>query len=251
MFEQCMFADSLLETSWAHRSRRSLTALTSFGLQAIVVGLLMMIPILTTVGLPAARVLPTPVSWGAPPPPAPVHHERVTTLNQSNFVDHVLITPPSIPPRITQIDETTAPPQVSYNNVPGVEGGTGAGSDIGVWGALNDSAGRVTPTLAPPPSIPKHTFRTSSMLQGSLIRRVDPVYPPMARAARIQGPVLLAAVISKDGIIENLRTLSGHPMLVPAAISAVSQWRYKPYILNGEAIEVDTQITVNFVLGVN
>jgi len=87
------------------------------------------------------------------------------------------------------------------------------------------------------------------MLQGSLIRRVEPVYPPMARAARIQGPVVLAAVISKDGTIENLRTLSGHPMLVSAAISAVSQWRYKPYILNDEAIEVDTQITVNFVLG--
>ena len=87
------------------------------------------------------------------------------------------------------------------------------------------------------------------MLRGFLIRRVDPVYPPMAQAAHIQGTVLLEALISKDGTIENLRTISGHPMLVPAAISAVSQWRYKPYILNGEAIEVETQITINFVLG--
>jgi protein TonB len=89
------------------------------------------------------------------------------------------------------------------------------------------------------------------MLQGSLIRRVEPMYPPLARTARIQGPVILAAVISKAGAIENLRLISGHPMLVPAAIQAVSQWRYKPYILNDEAIEVETQITVNFVLAGN
>ena len=250
MFEQGMFADSLLETSWAHHSRRSLTTLTSFGVQAAVVGLLLMIPVLTTVGLPAARVLPTPVSWGAPPPPTPAHHERVTPINRSNFAGHILVAPFSIPPRVAHIEET-APPPVSYTNVAGVEGGTGNGSDEGVWRSLNSPAGQITPTLAPPPSVPKRTFRTSTMLQGSLIRRVEPVYPPVARAARIQGPVVLAAVISKAGTIENLRTLSGHPMLVSAAISAVSQWRYKPYILNGEAIEVDTQITVNFVLGGN
>jgi len=87
------------------------------------------------------------------------------------------------------------------------------------------------------------------MLEGSLIRRVQPIYPPLARTARIEGSVVLAAVISKEGTIEHVQALSGHPMLVPAAVAAVSQWRYKPYILNGEAIEVDTQITVNFILG--
>ena len=89
------------------------------------------------------------------------------------------------------------------------------------------------------------------MLEGSLIRRVQPVYPPLARNARIQGSVVLAAVISKAGTIENLTLITGHPMLVPAALQAVRQWRYRPYILNGEAIEVDTQITVNFILGQN
>ncbi len=101
-----------------------------------------------------------------------------------------------------------------------------------------------------PPTI-KREFRTSRMLEGSLIRRVQPVYPPLARSARIQGPVVLAAVISKDGTMENLKLISGHPMLVPAALQAVSQWRYRPYVLNGEAIEVETQITVNFILGGN
>jgi len=84
-----------------------------------------------------------------------------------------------------------------------------------------------------------------------LIRRVEPAYPIMAKTAHIQGPVVLAAVISKTGAIENLRLLSGHPLLVPSAIQAVSQWRYKPYILNNEAVEVETQITVNFVLSAN
>jgi protein TonB len=86
------------------------------------------------------------------------------------------------------------------------------------------------------------------MLQGSLVRRVDPVYPPLARSARIQGQVVLAAIISKAGTIQHLQVLSGHPMLVNAALEAVSQWRYRPYVLNGEVIEVETQITVNFKL---
>jgi protein TonB len=86
------------------------------------------------------------------------------------------------------------------------------------------------------------------MLEGSLIRRVQPIYPPLARSARVQGSVVLSALISKAGTIENLRALSGHPMLVAAAIEAVRQWRYRPYILNAEPIEVETQITVSFSL---
>jgi protein TonB len=80
---------------------------------------------------------------------------------------------------------------------------------------------------------------------------VQPVYPSLARNARIQGTVVLSAVISKAGTIENLRVVSGHPLLVTAAIEAVSQWRYRPYILNREPIEVETQIMVNFSLAGN
>jgi len=89
------------------------------------------------------------------------------------------------------------------------------------------------------------------MLEGSLIRRVQPVYPPLARSARIQGPVILVALISKAGAMEKVHALSGHPILVPAAIEAVRQWQYRPYILNGEPVEVETQITVNFLLSGN
>jgi periplasmic protein TonB len=85
--------------------------------------------------------------------------------------------------------------------------------------------------------------------QGFLVHQVKPVYPPLARQARIQGAVLLQAIIGKDGSIENLRLVSGHPMLAPAAIEAVRQWRYRPYTLNRAPVEVQTEITVNFVLG--
>ena len=78
--------------------------------------------------------------------------------------------------------------------------------------------------------------------------RVQPLYPPLARQARIQGQVVIRAVISRNGMIENLQVLTGHPMLVQAAIDAVKQWRYRPYVLNGEPVEVETQVTVKFLL---
>jgi len=121
--------------------------------------------------------------------------------------------------------------------------GAPAGLPVPISGSNPVMPARPAPTI--------RTFRKSTILEGSLIRRVQPVYPPLARMARIQGPVVVAAVISKEGVMERVQAISGHPMLVPAAVDAVSQWRYKPYILNGEAIEVETQITVNFVLGAN
>jgi protein TonB len=242
-----MFAESILETSWAQRTQRSWTTLTSFALQAAVLGALLTVSLMTTVGLPESRVLQPPISWGAPPPPLRnIAREHTTHLVQSNLSDNILIEPPSIPRQIRMIDEIEPPPQVSYNTTEGVDG-AGKGSRQGVWGVINQSLSHIAgPAL--PPAASKPTFRTSSMLQGSLVRRVDPVYPPLARSARVQGQVVLAAIISKAGTIQHLQVLSGHPMLVNAALDAVSQWRYRPYVLNGEVIEVETQITVNFKL---
>ncbi len=81
-----------------------------------------------------------------------------------------------------------------------------------------------------------------------MIHRAEPAYPALARTARIQGAVELQAVIGKEGRIERLQVLRGHPMLVKAAVEAVQQWRYRPYILNGEPVEVETHVTVNFSL---
>jgi protein TonB len=82
--------------------------------------------------------------------------------------------------------------------------------------------------------------------EGNLIRRIEPIYPPMAKVAHIQGEVILQAIISKTGTIENLRRVSGHPILSQAAMDAVKQWKYKPYLLNGEAVEVETTVQVTF-----
>jgi protein TonB len=87
------------------------------------------------------------------------------------------------------------------------------------------------------------------MREGMLVRRIEPRYPPAAIIARIEGPVKIKAIITREGIIKQAEVLSGSPLLVGAALEAIRQWRYRPYILNGEPVEVETEITVNFVLG--
>ena len=87
------------------------------------------------------------------------------------------------------------------------------------------------------------------MSEGMLVHRIEPRYPPAALIARIEGPVKIKAIISREGNIRQTEVLSGSPLLAGAALEAIRQWRYRPYILNGEPVEVETQITVNFVLG--
>jgi len=104
--------------------------------------------------------------------------------------------------------------------------------------------------VAVPKTVTPHSVRVSSgVAQGLLLHQVRPQYPALARSARIQGSVVLQATIAKNGTIENLHLLSGHPLLVPAAMDAVRQWRYRPYLLNDEPVEVETTIQVNFTLG--
>ena len=87
-----------------------------------------------------------------------------------------------------------------------------------------------------------------SVMSAQIATKVAPVYPPLARQAGIQGMVLLRVQINKSGDIENIQLVSGHPMLAPAAIEAVKQWKYKPYLLNGSPVEIQTQVTINFKL---
>jgi protein TonB len=110
-------------------------------------------------------------------------------------------------------------------------------------GELMRGAAPIIPTLAV-----KKVRVSSGLAQGLLIRQVRPKYPPLARQARIQGMVVLQAVIGKDGTVQDLRGVSGHPLLTAAAIEAVRQWLYRPYYLNDEPVAVDTQINVNFTL---
>lgn len=104
-------------------------------------------------------------------------------------------------------------------------------------------------TLATPQDSPQSTDRIPvDAMQNQLIRTVSPLYPPLARQARIQGTVVLKIVIDKSGGVQNVQKVSGHPMLAPAAAEAVTQWRYKPYLLNGDPIEVETNVAVKFAL---
>jgi periplasmic protein TonB len=99
-------------------------------------------------------------------------------------------------------------------------------------------------------SVPRPSLATvrisQGVSQGLLIKRVQPKYPPAALAVRAQGAVQIEATINKEGNVTNLKVLSGDPVLARAALDAVHQWRYKPYYLDGEPVEIQTQITVNF-----
>lgn len=240
-----MFADSLLETSRSQTTRRSWTTLTSFALEALAIGLLLLLPLWKTVGLPAVRPLSTPLALGHAGP-APVSHARSSspTHPMTTSVTPILVAPGHTPRRIDMTPDSSDPAPIgdafSSSSIGSPDGPLGIPSML--------SGTRPVMPAAPAPAPTVSHFRTSTILEGNLIRKVQPVYPPLARAARIQGPVVLFAMISKAGTIDNLRLVSGHPMLSPAAIEAVSQWRYRPYILNGEPIEVETQITVNFTL---
>ena len=121
-------------------------------------------------------------------------------------------------------------------------GGVSFGTLFGIADVASTQA--VIPKLVLPPKV-----RVSSgVAEGCCFYKTLPPYPAVARQARIQGSVVLQAVIGKDGKVKALRALSGHPMLLPAALDAVKQWRYQPYYLNGDPVEVDTQVTLNFRL---
>jgi len=241
-----MFADSLLDTAWIDRSRRGWITLVSFAVQVVAVGGLLLLPLLYTQGLPqlqlmAALVAPTPPP--APPAPSPVRSARANTSNLSS--DGHVVAPPSVPREIARFDETIAPPPADLGGS-GVPGGTGdPTARSGVFGSIGGPNVAVPP---PPPAPSVHPPRVSHMMEGNLIYRVQPQYPPLARQARVQGIVVLRAVISREGRIENLGVVSGSPLLVKSAMDAVHQWRYRPYYLNNEPVEVETQVTVNFTL---
>ena len=130
--------------------------------------------------------------------------------------------------------------------------GASNGSANGVAGGLFSSLNTNTPVVVKrePPARPAGPVKVSSgVIAGLAISKPEPVYPAIARAAHVQGAVILHAVISKTGTIEGLTVVSGPPMLQQAAMDAVRSWRYKPYLLNGEPVEVGTQVNVVFSLG--
>jgi protein TonB len=239
-----MFTENVWDP-WGSPSRRGWTMLISFTVQAFGVALLLLVPLIYIGALPKIDFVD---HIFLPLPPASAHPStapRTTAKPSSNFVNGVVLAPRSIPLRVSMVDDQgLTPPQTDLGI--GVPFGTGAPNSTNpVINSIGDTS---QPFVPRPPAPGVHPPRVSAIMEGYLIHKVEPVYPPLARAARIQGAVELQAVIGKDGHIERLQVLRGHPMLVKAAVDAVQQWRYRPYILNGEPVEVETHVTVNFSL---
>src|ERR1035441_2307508 len=239
-----MFEDSLIESGNRFRAKRRLsTTILSFFGQFALIGMLILIPLIYTDALPKTQLMTFLVAPPPPPPPAAAVVKVVKM--QSEVINGQLRTPTKIPQKIQMIKEEEAPPDLGSGGVPGgVPGGIPGGSAGGVIGGIISS----TPVAVPKIATPQRIRVSSGVSTGLLIKKVTPNYPALAKQARIQGHVLLQAEISKDGTIQNLQLISGHPMLAPAAIEAVKQWRYKPYLLNGEPVAVETQVDVVFSL---
>jgi protein TonB len=157
------------------------------------------------------------------------------------MMNNQLTAPTRIPHNIQMVTERE--PAAASFGVAGMEGM--GGSSNGVMGSMfgNGNAPRVA--AAPP----KKVNISAGVMAGQVIQQIKPVYPPIAKAARISGTVILQATISRSGTIENLKVVSGPAMLQQAALDAVRQWRYRPYLLNNEPVEVDTTVNVIFTLG--
>ncbi len=243
-----MFEDSLVESGGRLKGKRGATTMISFVLQILLIGVLVLLPLIFTEALPRQQLMTFLVAPPPPPPPPPPPAAAPVIVKkiQSELDNGQLRTPTAIPKKIQMIKEDEAPPNTGVAGVVGgVPGGVPGGSMGGVLGGVLSS----TPVAIPKAATPQRVRVSQGVSQGLLIHKVQPSYPALARQARIQGTVVLQALIGKDGAIQNLHVVSGHPMLTGAALDAVKQWRYKPYYLNGEPVEVETTINVNFTLG--
>jgi protein TonB len=249
MFEQT-FVEGKTKTTW--------TVLTAFLAQTVFLIIAVILPMIYFDVLPKTQltsflVAPPPPPPPPPPPAAPAAVKIVKVIPRQ-FDAGRLQAPKSVPKEIATIREEELPPATSGVGgvVGGVAGGVAGGTPGGVLGGIIGSVpSAALPPPPPPPPVkaaPKRITIGGNVQQAKLVRQPKPVYPPLAKQARISGVVHLAAVISKDGTIQDLKVISGHPLLIPSALEAVKQWVYQPTLLNGEPVEVSTQIDVNFTL---
>jgi len=245
-----MFEDALFAINHRRNPQQRWAAAMSFVIQAALVTALVALPLFFTEALPLNYVrsfveLPSPPPGPPPVPPETsaknMHRQPLTTIYEDG---RVTFHPPANGP-IKKFDDTGAvvQPNVGGPYVPGAVGPGGSGNDT-----ISQILGHMPHPAAPPPP-PSKPVIVSRIDEGLLLHRVTPVYPQIAMTARQQGTVVLHAIIGRDGSIQQLQVLSGPPLLIKAAMDAVAQWRYRPYILNGQPVEVETQITVNFKLG--
>ncbi len=247
-----MLEDSLFESQGRGKTRKPFTMAIAVVAHAVTITGLVLIPLLQTqaITLPPIRLsLLAPRANVAEPVPL-VSTQPHIRQQYAQPTSDALITPIDIPKGVVLADDS-APPQFTGLLPGGSDSTRRIVSDLF---APKGSGLAPAEPLAPPPPPPAPVIKIERIKQGgviqaaNLIRQVNPVYPPLAVKARSQGVVVLAAVISKQGTVESLRVISGHPLLNQAALDAVKQWLYRPTTLNGDPVEVETTITVTFTL---
>ena len=242
----------------SERTQKPWTVVVSFIGQMAVIGLAILAPLVGT------DALPHPLSWiSLPEPPRalPRRPAAAVAANHnkmipSQFTPKGLVLPRRIPDKPMILQDPDSLPAASVGV--GVDGGFG--NSTGSGDSVIDSLVRSASVAAPPPppvmrrEAPKPVPRITvggNVQKGKLISGPRPIYPPLARQARVSGTVKLKAVISRDGTILDLRAVSGHPLLIPAALAAVAHWVFSPTCLNGDPVEVATDIEVTFTLAVS
>jgi TonB family protein len=242
---RCLVEGDSEATSSARRIRRK-TFGASLAIEMLLLGLLVAAPLLSSVAQPQIHQnLAPPLAffggWRRHSPVQPA--VALTTARKPEIPNPFQQTPVfgvTVHVRDTEEPGEAAAPDVSGEYVPG---GTGV-----------TELERIPPPIEPPrieqPAHPeKRILKLSEgVLEAQLISRVEPRYPPLALQTRQWGTVVLHAIISRDGRINALEVVSGSPFFVEAALDAVRQWRYRPTLLNGEPVEVETTITVEFRL---
>jgi periplasmic protein TonB len=234
-----MFEDSTFESQGRIHTRSKRWMIAALGFNGSILAALVLIPLIYPSMLPV-QPMPYLISALQPPTAAPMIHRAPTPASATsspNILDPFQA-PRQIPPSIFI---ASSPEPDGRIDMPGADSGPGSGVPGGVG---DDTFHHATPNVVHPE---EKTIRvTSSMEEGMNIFRTIPTYPVIARSMRVEGTVVLAATISKAGTIENLRVASGSPVLQQAALDAVKTWRYKPYILDGQPVEVETSIEVVF-----
>lgn len=249
-----MFEQSFVEV--IGKGPRGWPVAASLTIQFSLVGAAMLVPLLHPEILPGAAWAALPLASPPPPAPAPAAQPAASRAVKAvrGLMNGRLLLPPAIPRKVALIDDGDVAAMQAV--LPGgVDGGIPGGVPSGVPHSVMDTAQVAPPPLPEPREAPAAKpkelvrLRTGGDVQDArIIHRVLPAYPPLARQAGIEGKVVFRAVISAQGLIRSLELVSGHPLLVRAAREAVSQWRYRPTLLNGEPCEVDTVIEVNFTL---
>ena len=244
-----MFEELVVSSPHPQKTNKPWTVVVSMLFQIVFLAILILIPLIYTEALPKT-MMATMLTAPPPPPPPPPPPMAATVVHvkpQVHLMDSgKLMAPKVIPKEVKIIKEDAEPDMGAVGMQGGVPGGVAGGSMGGVLGGVIGGMG-----TAPPPPRPHQTgpLRVGGNVQAArIVNRVQPVYPPLARQTRISGTVRLHAIIGKDGTIQQLEVMSGHPLLQQAALDAVRQWRYQPTLLNGEPVEVDTTIDVIFSL---